>query len=373
MKLAINALRARSGGAQAHIIGIIENADPIKFGFKEIHIWCYEELIYKLPKRSWLFVHNPKVTNKSLVKLLLWEKFRLKKYIIESNFDILLNLDAAAVCQFNKTITISQDMLAFEPGEASRLGISLNRLRQIILYFLQIRTLNSSTACIFLNNYAFSIISQKCKKIKKHRIIPHGISDNFREINFPKKSLTNKTINAIYISPIWLFKHQWNVVKSIESMRRYGYDIRIKFVGSSERRAFKKLSDQIKISDPDSVFVSIEGHVNYKEIPNYLANADIFVFASSCENMPMCLIEAMSSGIPIICSNRGPMPSIIKNGAIMFDPENTKSIEIALKKIIDNDQLRLNVAKEAKKLSNAYSWMRCSNETLLYLKEIAKT
>ena len=52
------------------------------------------------------------------------------------------------------------------------------------------------------------------------------------------------------------------------------------------------------------------------------------IFASSCESSSCVLIENMASGLPIACSNRGPMPEVLKDGGVYFDPE--KPIDILL-------------------------------------------
>ena len=39
MKLAINASRAKSGGAKNHLISVLSNIDPISYGFDEVHLW----------------------------------------------------------------------------------------------------------------------------------------------------------------------------------------------------------------------------------------------------------------------------------------------------------------------------------------------
>ena len=59
-----------------------------------------------------------------------------------------------------------------------------------------------------------------------------------------------------------------------------------------------------------------------------LKRAHLFVFASSCENMPNTLVEAMASGLPIACSDRGPMPEILRDGGTYFDPENEVTIVV---------------------------------------------
>ena len=47
-------------------------------------------------------------------------------------------------------------------------------------------------------------------------------------------------------------------------------------------------------SDPEGSFVRQLGFVPTEELPSHLASADLFVFASSCENMPNTLVEAMA-------------------------------------------------------------------------------
>ena len=109
--------------------------------------------------------------------------------------------------------------------------------------------------------------------------------------------------------------------------------------------------------------------VGHSEIPAYLADADIFIFASSCENMPNTLVEAMASGLPIACSDRGPMPEILKDAGVYFDPENPESISTAVFELVKSHELRNKLANSAYQLSTQYSWARCASETWRYLSD----
>ena len=86
--------------------------------------------------------------------------------------------------------------------------------------------------------------------------------------------------------------------------------------------------------------------------------------------MPVTLVEGMSVGLPIACSNRGPMPEILVDGGIFFDPEDAESIAKAIEQIIKSPKLRLDLAQRAKTLSQQYTWDRCADETLAF---VAKT
>ena len=89
--------------------------------------------------------------------------------------------------------------------------------------------------------------------------------------------------------------------------------------------------------------------------------------------MPNTLIESMCIGLPIACSDKGPMPKILKDGGVYFDPEDERSIKKSIEKIINSDKLRIKISSKAKKLSAQYSWKRCSNETMEYISELLQT
>ena len=80
----------------------------------------------------------------------------------------------------------------------------------------------------------------------------------------------------------------------------------------------------------------------------------------------------MAFGLPIACSNRGPMTEVLADGGVYFDPEDSESIAAAIEKIITHADLRISIAKRAKTLSEQYSWERCAAETWDFLRAVAK-
>ena len=54
----IDASRNRSGGAKAHLIGIISECDPKKHGIKTIHVWAFESLLDQLHRSNHRLILN---------------------------------------------------------------------------------------------------------------------------------------------------------------------------------------------------------------------------------------------------------------------------------------------------------------------------
>ncbi len=373
--VAIDASRNRSGGARNHLIGILTDGDPVRSGVKTVHVWSYRALLEELPNREWLKKHNPPELEKSLAHQVWWQMSVLPQALKRCECDILLNTDAGTFSNIRPCVTMSRDMLSYEPGEIRRYRYGKAWIRLVLLKYIQNRSLRRANGVIFLTRYAANAIQLSCGNLKSFAIIPHGVGKAFsmtrRLIAWPDAS--QRPIRCVYVSNTAPYKHQEHVVRGIEKMVKQGIDITLALVGGGGGNAQKQLIKQINTSDPFRQFIFEFGYISNTDLPQLLSEHDIFIFASSCENMPNTLLEAMASEIPIACSNRGPMPEILKDGGVYFDPENPEEIVNALKKIIYQSDLRYKNAARAKEIASCYSWSRCAQETFSYLTEVAKS
>jgi glycosyltransferase involved in cell wall biosynthesis len=371
MILAINASRARSGGARAHLKGVIGKFDPFKYGFLEIHIWSYKELLDTLPNEPWLFKHSHSLLERSLPFQIYWEMNKLKKEVAKINFNILLNVDAGTFARVSPSVVMSRDMLSYEPGEIERWPWGYMRLRLLALRYVQNFSMKRAEGVVFLTNYASRIIQESCGKLEKTKIIPHGIGDNFfgRKSNASETFSSEGIIKCVYVSPLWIFKHQWNVVQAVYELRLKGYLIELLLVGGGDNLGQKKLDEAISKYDPETEFITRIQNVANDRLPAIISKNDIFIFASSCENMPNTVLEGMASGLPIASSNRGPMPEVLEDGGVYFDPEKPSDIENALEKLVLNEELRKELMSNSRARIKFFSWSRCADETLQFLAE----
>ncbi len=371
LTIGIDASRNRSGGAVAHLIGILSEGDPTNFGISKVQVWSYRTLLDAIPDRPWLIKHNPPALEQSLVKQLGWQATALASEVKSSGCDILFTTDASTLCRFKPMVVLSQDMLSYEPGVIELFGFSRARLRLILLRYLQNSSLRAADGAIFLTRYAAKVIQQSCGNLPSIAYIPHGVGAAFKQSqqvnDWPEAGVL--PIRCIYVSNAELYKHQWAVVEAISQLRKRGNNLTLKLVGGGKGPAQRLLQDAIAVSDQGGKFVEQLAFLPQHELPNHLAQADLFIFASSCENMPNTLVEGMAVGLPIACSNRGPMPEVLADGGVYFDPADVDSIAGAIEQIIQSPALRLAIAQRAKTLSQQYNWKRCANETWAFVAE----
>lgn len=143
--------------------------------------------------------------------------------------------------------------------------------------------------------------------------------------------------------------------------------IEIRFVGPAEPSAVVRLRETLSEIDPTGEFAHYEGGLPFAKVHKAYRQADAFVFASSCENLPNILLEAMASGVPIACSDKGPMPEVLGSGGLYFDPEYPTQIARSLRFLFEHPELRSILAGEAYDRAQHYSWEHCAKETFSYL------
>lgn len=91
---------------------------------------------------------------------------------------------------------------------------------------------------------------------------------------------------------------------------------------------------------------------NRTDVEKLLANSDYFILTSKSECCPMSILEAMASGIPIISTNVGGIGEIVEDCGVLCEGE--KDIVNAMNLLYNNELLRKQLGKKAKKLATKY-------------------
>lgn len=115
--------------------------------------------------------------------------------------------------------------------------------------------------------------------------------------------------------------------------------------------------------------VKIIGFVQGTLLEELYSNARLFVFPSEAEGMPMCLLEALSYNCPCLVSDIPENVEVSKEYAEYFESKNTKSLEAALKKCLENAENR----KDSRQyIRENYSWDSVVERTLDLYREIVE-
>lgn len=128
-------------------------------------------------------------------------------------------------------------------------------------------------------------------------------------------------------------------------------NVKLQLIGEGELKVqMEELANSLMIKDKVE-FLGLKSNVY-----PYLNKADIFCLPSKYEGIPMSLIEAMGTGLPIIASNVGGIPDMLtdKKDALLVIPEEDEIAE-AFEMLYSDDDLKKKLGVAAKERSQSFS------------------
>ena len=127
--------------------------------------------------------------------------------------------------------------------------------------------------------------------------------------------------------------------------------------------------------------LGIDSHVRFcgklfgNDLVNEFHNSRVFIVPSVVDSTPNVILEAMSSGLPVVASDTGGIPDLVDNGKdeILRHPKYVGALADAIKRVLSDNKLAENTGREGfKKASEQYTWQKKAEETVEVIEEIIK-
>lgn len=360
-----------------HLRELLGHARPAEHGVDEVIVWGGRRTLDQLPPAGgWLTtVHEPALDG-ALPRRLWWQRARLTAAARAARCQVLFVPGGSFAGSFRPYVTMFRNMLPFDRREMRRYAYGYIYWRLRALRRQQLDAFRSADGVIFLNGHARETIEQITGRSETYTIIPHGVGEKFLAPPRAQQPIERydfaRPFRFVYTSIIDLYKHQWNVADAVLMLRQEGLPVALDLVGPAYAPALAKVNAVLSRYSDVGDGVRLLGNVPNPQLPSIYRGADSFVFASTCENMPNALIEAMASALPVACSRSRPMPEILGDGGVYFDAEDVSSIAEALRALATDAPLRARLAAAASARAAAYSWERCARQTFAFLHRIAE-
>jgi len=134
--------------------------------------------------------------------------------------------------------------------------------------------------------------------------------------------------------------------------------------GTKKREKFEKEIQESGLQD-----VVFTGNVSYDELAQYYKTADIFCApATGHESFGIVLLEAMSTGKPVVASNISGYASVISDGidGILVPPKQEVPLAQAIRTLMTDEHLRLRLGEYGRKKSYDFGWDKVSQKVMDY-------
>jgi len=362
------------GGGQSYLLRLFQNVPRDWIGKYRVIAILPFKFADQLSSGFPIEILTPGFPARSLVQRVLWYWIWLPRLLKNLKTDVLFcpggTLATRRLYGARSAVT-HQNMLPFDPVARRRYPYGYLRAKFWLLHFIQGASFRDADLVIFISEYAKLVIDRCIPRRRGHSVlIPHGLSDHFRQRGTSMPEEIKGIEYVLYVSILDFYKAQAQVVSAWALLRqRRATREKLVLVGPENPSYARKVRDLIlSLGLQDEV--RITGNVPYEELPVYYQNAKVNLFASACENCPNILLEAMSGGRPVLCSSYPPMPEFAGDAAVYFDPYNPEQLAELLARFLNDETLRERMGAVALKRSQLYQTRDSAYKTWSALAEL---
>jgi len=204
-------------------------------------------------------------------------------------------------------------------------------------------------------------------KKSKIRVILNSVESNsdrsalkFSRMQIPSNlDLQDEDLVLGYVGRLSEEKGTKFLTEAVSSLDQAKVPVKLLLIGDGHQKRELERLVQEKGLNRKVLFVGFQDRIEV-----WLKMLDVFVLPSLSEGTPMALLEAMAQGLPVVASNVGGIPSIIRSGynGILTEPANQRQLVDAISMIYQNSQFRASLGVSAKKTVrerfNAAIWVK---------------
>ena len=119
--------------------------------------------------------------------------------------------------------------------------------------------------------------------------------------------------------------------------------------------------------------VTITGWIPREELYRLFASAAAFIYPSRFEGFGIPVLEALSAGLPVACSQLPSLIEIAGDAARFFNPESTEEMAAALNDVTSNASLRARLQAAGLHRARDFSWERSARSLVSVLYEATRS
>jgi len=264
---------------------------------------------------------------------------------------------AGLMASLLKIVSNPKPIVVFTQHTASNL-VNSGRLYDALSWLSLCVTFRFVNRFIAVSEAVKNALREKGKvPASKISVIPNGVDDSrfFPSVSPEVRSELDVEDGELVIGSIGRFcktKGFDVLLCAFSKLLANGSKVRCVLVGNGEEEHFlNALLRDLGIENQ----VCIRGYCSWPE--KILRGIDIFVLPSREEGFPMVLLEAMTTGLPVIASDVGGVREIVQHNitGILVKPDDTESLLAALQRLVSAPSLRTHLGAAAQRLSKQYS------------------
>jgi len=181
-----------------------------------------------------------------------------------------------------------------------------------ILHTVLLRKLKHQAKIIAISSYIKSLLLEQGFLSSNITVVNYGVDTNlFKPMNVEKPNI----FTILYVGRIVFPKGIHNIIIALAKILKKDKNVQLLIAGDVDEdeeyfNYLKKLIRLLRLTNN----VSFLGKISHADLPSIYNKANVFVYPSIYpEPQGMAILEAMACGVPVVASNIGGIPDMIRN------------------------------------------------------------
>lgn len=180
----------------------------------------------------------------------------------------------------------------------------------------------------------------------KVKVVHCGLDNAFLESDKSKSLAEKRTNHFVCVGRLCEQKGQLLLLDAARSLRDMGYQFTLTLAGDGEMR--QQVEKKIEEYQLESC-VEITGWISGEQVQQYLLESMALVLPSFAEGLPVVIMEAFATRIPVITTYIAGIPELVQNhvNGILVPAGDIEALTLAMKNMMELDSEQLDQMGEA--------------------------
>lgn len=163
-------------------------------------------------------------------------------------------------------------------------------------------------------------------------------------------------------------KNHVRLLKAFQRVLNRVPDIKLVLIGARDKGE-EELNHQIKLHNLEKEVILL-GWLPFEEVPAVYRACELFVFPTLHEGFGLPIIEAMASGVPVVCSNIEPLTEVAGDAAHFVDPLSFENIAAGILAVLRDKATSESLISRGLIRAQEFTWRKTVGQTLSFLKAV---
>ena len=210
----------------------------------------------------------------------------------------------------------------------------------------------------------------------KITVVYPGRDESLRRVDDPALLAAVKTRYALggdYILYLGTLHPRKNLLRLVESFARLASQLPARnvqlVIAGKKGWLYDEIFERVKALGLSGRVV-FTGYVAGADLPALLSGARLLAFPSLYEGFGFPVLEAMSCGLPVVCSDTSSLPEVAGDAALLVDPLDTEALAAAMISLLGDESLRAGLVERGYRQAQRFSWQRAAREVRNVIEEL---